>query len=325
MVTRSLVRLLLVTLLATALAAPAMGAASQATPVTESINPFADLGLSQIDITITDSAFEGVPSELEAGRYVVALTNSTSSEESSGGTFMQLPDGMGFEDFAALVAPVSATPEVELAPEGSPAAETAGDEPPDWFYEVAIAGGPYADPGSTAYAVVDLMAGDWVFWAEYPGAPQAPVSIAVAGEFPADAPVPAADVRIEMSEFAFTLDGPVSAGLNVIELANVGEQPHFAFIGQVPEGTTEDDVLDLIERVFMEFESGGTPMATPEGGLAFEDVVDVFSDGDQSGGVTAWYAAEFETGTHVALCFITDPETGLPHVMLGMIEIFEVE
>ncbi len=59
--------------------------------------------------------------------------------------------------------------------------------------------------------------------------------------------------------------------------------------------------------------------------MSFENIAEVFGTGDQSGGVTAWYSTNFEPGTHGALCFITDPETGLPHVMLGMIEVFEVE
>lgn len=336
MLTRSLARLFVVFLLATALAAPALGMTAQATPVADPVNPFADLGLPQIDITVTDTAFEGIPGELEAGRYVVALTNALSTEEPGGGAFMQLPEGMAFEDFAAFVGPAPASADGEMAPEGSPVADMGpegspaaedgggGDAPPDWYYEVAMAGGPYAGPNSTVFAVVELTAGDWVFWAEYPGAPQGPVSMTVSGELPADAAVPTADVRIEMSDFEFALDGPVNAGLNVIELPNVGEQPHFILVAQAPDGTTEEDVLGMIEREFMAFESG-TPAATPEGGLSFEDVVDVFSTGDQSAGTTAWYAADLQPGTHVAICFVTDPETGMPHVMLGMIEVFEVE
>lgn len=324
MLRHTFVRLLVVVLLGTALLVPASGVAAQATPEGSLDNPFADLGLTQIDITATDDAFDGVPAELDAGRYVVALTNGLTGEDTTGGAFLQIPEGMTTDEFLEQTAPPEATPAGDAAvAEASPAAEGGPDELPPWYYETRIAGGPYANPGETTYAVVDLNAGEWVFWAEYPGAPQAPAPIAVSGEMPADLPVPEADVTVEMSEFAFAFSGPVSAGPQVIELANVDDQPHFIGVGAVPAGTTSEDLLALIESEFSDVPA--TPIATPEGGLSFENIAEVFGTGDQSGGVTAWYSTNFEPGTHGALCFITDPETGLPHVMLGMIEVFEVE
>ncbi len=62
--------------------------AAQATPEAAPTNPFADLGLTQLDITVTDTAFEGLPSELDAGRYVVAFTNAATSDFQEGGTFL---------------------------------------------------------------------------------------------------------------------------------------------------------------------------------------------------------------------------------------------
>lgn len=324
MLRHTFIRFLVVVLLGTAFMVPASGVAAQATPEGSLDNPFADLGLTQIDITVTDDAFDGVPAELDAGRYVVAFTNETSGEESSGGAFLQIPEGMTTDEFLELAAPPEATPAGDVAvAEASPAAEGGPDETPPWYYETQIAGGPYANADETTYAVVDLDAGEWVFWAEYPGAPQAPAPIMVSGEMPADLPVPQATVTVEMSEFAFAFSGPVPAGPQVIELVNAGEQPHFIGVGALPPGTTSEDVLALIESEF----SGppATPMATPVGGLSFEDFEDVFGTGDQSAGVTAWYSVNLEPGTHGAVCFITDPETGLPHVMLGMIEVFEVE
>lgn len=311
-------------LLALTLGVP-LGAAGQATPDAEAANPFADLGLPQLDITVTDTAFDGLPSALDAGRYVVSLTNEASSEAPEGGTFMLLPEDVTYEDFMALTAPPPATPagaEVD-AGDASPVADEGGDAPPEWYYQVAIAGGPYAEPGQTTYAVIDLAAGEWVFWAEYPGAPQAPVAITVSGELSLDLPVPTADVTVTMTDFAFSFSGPVPSGSLVIEAANTGNQPHFIGLGTVPAGSTADEVLAAFESAF------GDPMASPvaaaEGALSFEDIEEGWGSGDQSGGTTAWYAIDLEAGTHVAVCFVTDPVTGLPHAMLGMIEVFEVE
>jgi hypothetical protein len=139
---------------------------------------------------------------------------------------------------------------------------------------------------------------------------------------PADLPEPAGDVTIEMSEFAFGFSAPLTAGQHIIALPNVGNQPHFLGIEGVPAGTTLEDVLALAESETAAFM--GTPMATPTDGLTFEDLEPVFGTGDQSAGTTAWYEIELEPGTYVAVCFVTDPDTGLPHIMLGMIEVFEI-
>jgi len=313
-------RLIVVVLLAVAFAVPVSGVAAQATPDSGAPNPFADLGLPQLDITVTGSAFEGVPSELAAGRYVIALTNATDDGFSGGGAFLQVPEGMTTDEFIAFVSPSDESTSAEVV-EASPVADEMG--PPDWYYETMVAGGPYAPGGGIAYAVVELTAGEWVFWAEYPGAPQPPVPVVVTGDLPADLPTPVADVTIEMSEFAFGMSGPIAAGPQVIELANAGEQPHFLAVIGVPPGTTVDDILALAQ---MESEAGDVPVASPtDEGLSFDDIVDAFGTGDQSAGVTAWYAIDLAPGTYAAVCFVTDPETGEEHVMLGMVEVFDVE
>jgi len=315
---RYLATLVTIVLLGAALAAP------RATSAQAGDNPFADLGLSEIAVTITDDTYEGAPSELEAGRYVLAVTNEVEPEEDAfsdtlGAAFLQVPEGMTAADLMAMLSPAAATP--EAAPdEASPAAEEDGgdQELPPFYYETGLAGGLYAFPGETAYAVVDLTAGEWILWGESPDASQAPVPVTVTGEPPADPPAPAADVTIEMSDHAFAFDPPLAAGPQVIELANVGEQPHFFLLLGVPEGTTVEDFLALSATF-------GDPAATPPAGLSFEDITEGFNTGDQSAGVTAWYAADIEAGTYVAACFITDPESGAPHAFLGMTQIVVVE
>lgn len=324
MLTRSFGRLFIVVMLGAALLVPSSGSAMQASPESAMENPFADLGLQQIDITMTDTAFEGVPSELDAGRYIIAFTNTIESPFTQGGAFLQIPQGMTADDFINMEGSEESTPVPDgmATAEASPMSDDEESGAPAWYYDAVRVGGPYALTGQTVYAVVELTAGEWIFWAEYTSAPQSAVPITVTGEIPADAPVPAADITIEMSEFAFTFSSEPTAGTQVIELINVGEQPHFMGVGQLPDGTTSDDVMGLLESEFGM--AMGTPVATPDDALSFEDVVEVFSTGDQSAGTTAWYVLTLEPGTFSAVCFIPDAETELPHAMLGMVEVFDI-
>ena len=311
----------LLAVLMTLLGSGAPAFAQQGTPATDGGTAFADLGLPEIVVTMTDTAFEGVPSELTAGRYVLTVTNALTTlgvGESAGANFMQLPEELTAEAFIAEVGPVAATPEGTDAA-ASPMAEEEMTAPPPWYYETTMAGGPYAEAGDTRSAVIDLTAGEWVLWAESPGAPQAPVPVTVTGEAPADQPAVSGDLRIEMSEYTFTFPTPLTAGSYIVELANVGEQPHFLGMGRVPDGTTLDDIMAM----FASFEE---PMATPAAdGLSFEDIDLVLDTADQSAGVTAWYTAELEPGTYLAVCFVPDVESGTPHAMLGMTQLVEVE
>jgi hypothetical protein len=221
------------------------------------------------------------------------LTNTFDDESGQGGAFLQLPPDMTIDEFIDLVGPG----------ESSSVAGGQNMWPPDWYNESMIAGGPYAYNGQTTYAVVELTEGEWAFWAEYPGVPQVPVPINVTGEMAADAPVPEADITIEMSEYAFAFSDDLTPGTQVIELVNVGEQPHFMIVAQLPDGTTEHELT----------------------GLLAADILDVFGTGDQSAGTTAWYVLTVESGTFVSVCVVTDPESGQPHNMLGMVEVFDIE
>lgn len=289
----------------TALLCAGIGPASaqDSTPVAPSANPFAGLGLPEIAVTITNDAFEGVPTELTAGRYLLTVTNAleSSEEETSGAALLRLPRNVTAAEFVAVVRDA----ESETWPAG-------------WYDETQLAGGPYAVLGGTAYAVVDLTAGEWMLWGEAPGAPRAPVQIPVTGAFPVDPPTPVAGLTIELSEFRVTFSAPLASGPQVIEVVNTGEQPHFLFVGGVPDGTTVDDALAA-------FEAFWNPTASPAASFSFAETPELLGTGDQSAGVTAWYAVDFPGGTVVVACFVTDPETGMPHAMLGMTEIVVIE
>ena len=308
---RPTARLFAVLLLLAALAAPLRTSAQ------DTANPFAGLGLPEIAITVTDTAFDGAPSELEAGRYVLSVTNSSSSEEDAGIGFVQAPEGMTAAELIGFMASLSATPEAADG-EAAPAEEEGGTGAPSWYYETEIAGGVYAPAGETAYAVIDLSAGEWMLWGDLPEAPQAPVPVIVTGEAPADQPTPAADVTIAMQEMSFSVDGSLTAEPQTIALTNAGQQPHFLLMIGVPEGTTPEDFLALSAAF------AGDPTASPPAGLSFQELTTGIESTDLSSGGTVWLHADLAAGTYVLACFFPDQETGAPHAFLGMVDVVTV-
>ena len=308
---RPTARLFALLLLLAALAAPLRTSAQ------DTANPFADLGLPEIAITVTDTAFDGAPSELEAGRYVLSVTNSSSSEEDAGVGFVQAPEGMTAAELIGIMASLSATPEAADG-EAAPAEEEGGTGAPSWYYKTEIAGGVYAPAGETAYAVIDLSAGEWMLWGDLPEAPQAPVPVIVTGEAPADQPPPAADVTIAMQEMSFSVDGSLTAGPQTIALTNAGQQPHFLLMIGVPEGTTPEDFLALSAAF------AGDPTASPPAGLSFQELTTGIESTDLSSGGTVWLHADLAAGTYVLACFFPDHETGAPHAFLGMVDVVTV-
>lgn len=308
---RPTARLFAVLLLLAALAAPLRTSAQ------DTANPFAGLGLPEIAITVTDTAFDGAPSELEAGRYVLSVTNSSSSEDDAGVGFVQAPEGMTAAELIGFMASLSATPEAADG-EAAPAEEEGGTGAPSWYYETEIAGGVYAPAGETAYAVIDLSAGEWMLWGDLPEAPQAPVPVIVTGEAPADQPTPAADVTIAMQEMSFSVDGSLTAEPQTIALTNAGQQPHFLLMIGVPEGTTPEDFLALSAAF------AGDPTASPPAGLSFQELTTGIESTDLSSGGTVWLHADLAAGTYVLACFFPDQETGAPHAFLGMVDVVTV-
>lgn len=261
-----------------------------------------DLGLPSIDVTIGE-AIEGVPESIEAGRYLVTVRGEPGPDDFAlGAVFLQLPEGLSFDDAMAQAA-------------------EATEDVPAFFYESIFAGGVAAlvPAGQTsASGVVDLAegAGQWI--ALDPSFTRMPVPFAVTGELPADLAEPESNATIGMGEMYIELnEGTLAAGENLIKLVNEGVQPHFVEIMGVPEGTTNENITAAIEA-----EMGATPSAEP---LDMSAAMPAAYLPEQSAGVTAWHAVSLEAGTYGVICWITDPESGMPHAMLGMHNVFVVE
>lgn len=277
----------------------------------------ASLGYPTLDVTITADGFSGIPDTLEAGRYLLNATAEDVSEEGAAIAFLS-PYEMSAEEFFAFLgggAP-TASPMAEASPTGD---EGGGEGPlPSFVYQSKFAGGVFAGPGKPGTAVIDLTEGEWIAWGDDPEAPQMPVVVTVTGEFPADVAEPEADVMAMLVDFAITIDGTLTAGEHVIRIENQGAQPHFLEFDTVPPGTTNDDLIDLL-NYFMT----GTP--TP-GGLTEADLGQeaYFFSPTQSIGTTTWTTVTLEAGTYAAFCFFPTAGIGDPHAFHGMHTVFDV-
>ncbi|HEY8446395.1 MAG TPA: hypothetical protein VIL01_04740 [Thermomicrobiales bacterium] len=324
---RGLIALVAALLLGAVSLAPV--AAQDATPSTGGMLSGAELGLEELSIRLTDTAYEGVPAEVTTGRYLYTFENASSAP--GGLNFMQLPEGMTAEDLAAMGMEPEASPAAEEHMHATPAEEAQGEEGgeegggiPDWFYEVAIAGGAFIEPGQTAQGIVEFtVAGNWVAWGEDPTVPQPPVGFTVTEGMasPEPGPEPAASVTVYEENtpdgFVFRFEGTFTPGQQLVKIVNNSDQPHFVDWTLSPVPIT----LEELQQIFGAFETG-----TPAAGLPSpEELVSVAFAGTQSRGTTQWLLIDLQPGTYIVACFIPDPGRDfVPHAFEGMVEIVTV-
>ena len=288
-------------------ASPVKALAQDATPPASDATFSGTLGLPELRITATDSGFEGVPSETAAGRYLVTLTNNSSTDAIL--EFMQLPAEVTVDAFRAL------------------ARQQGANQAPDWYYRTYMAGGPSAQfPGQTVQGIVDLTPGSYVVWGGEPTAPGTPVALTVSGgaEAAVAPAAPTADVTVRevatADGYAFELDGEFAPGPQVVKTVNESDQPHYWVLTRSPQPITVDQVLAMLT-----LPEGATPPPGVPNPAALIDVTDAFGVGTQSTGTTQWLATNLEPGYYIITCFIPDPtKDHLPHVFEGMIDVIAV-
>jgi hypothetical protein len=280
--------------------------AQEATPV--ATFP-ATLGLPELRITITDTGFDA-PSEVAAGRVLLTVTNTaTPTGDSADADFVRLPDGTTIDDVAAFFGPQMATP------------SSMEEAAPDWIYEATFAGGPIVPPGQSMQAIVELTPGEWILLNDIPGAQQPPQSLTVteSAASPTAMEEPQADVDVQLQEYSFVgLENPIPAGPHLWKFTNTGTQPHVMILFRGPAGITMNQVMTLLQL---------PEDATPPADFPYQESDFDFSQpglDEISPGQTSWLALDLAPGTYIALCFVPDEETGVPHALMGMVQVFTV-
>ena len=181
---------------------------------------------------------------------------------------------------------------------------------PKWAVEVAGVNPPA--PGQTAEATLNLAAGNYLLVCFVPSPDGVPHiakgmsrPLVVAGTAAA-APLPG-DVEIKLTDYAFGLSKPLTAGQHVIRVVNAGQQSHEVMVIRLAPGKTAAQVAAWVEKM------EGPPPGEPLSGVAGLGV-----------GQSASFPLTLTPGEYGLICFIPDAKDGKPHYVHGMVHQFKV-
>ena len=242
--------------------------------------------------TAHDYGFTG-PDRIPAGMTTVQIVNQ--GKDLHQVQIMQLMEGKTAGDFqAAMKADSSHTPA--------------------W---AKFVGGPNAVmPAGRAEATMALSAGNYLLLCLVPdskGVPHMalgmvkPLTI-TSTKNPVITP-PASDLTITMSDFAFELSQPMTAGMHTLHVKNAGNQPHEVVVVKLDDGKTVKD----FGAAFAPGASGPPPGQAMGGLVGIEQ------------GAAGYFTGRFEPGQYGLICFFPDSHTGAPHFTKGMVLDFTVK
>jgi hypothetical protein len=280
---------------------PGFDAASQDPSPAATDSRLAESGYHELRIVVTDDGAE-VPTEVPAGRVLVVLENQGTPDGPaavSDVNILQVSDGITLDDLNAVMT------------------SQEGGEIPDWFSDITSVGGFNVVAGQTGFAVIDLEAGEW-FIGVGDFNPYAALTVTADADATA-APEgdPPSDVSVELGDFSNDLPDRLPAGSQVWHVTNNGEQLHEIVLVRTPELLTVEQVMTIVT-----LPEGGTPPPGVPDMSTFEFLPDVVKS--ISPGREIWVEPTLEPGNHVAICSTLDPETGMPHLLLGEIRVFTV-
>ena len=133
-----------------------------------------------------------------------------------------------------------------------------------------------------------------------------PVTVAQAGA--QDATAPEAAGTMTLRDFGFDIPDVIPAGDVSYHVFNAGPQPHELNILKLAPGASVADVLAWAP------DQGTPPPFEAVGGM-----------NGLSQGIEQSMSLNLQPGEYVAICNIPDPDSGLPHSHLGMIQPFTVK
>lgn len=257
-------------------------------------------GFPELRVTFNGAGFD-VPTEVEGGYHVVVLTPADDAAVYV--DFMQPPTGLSPDEAVEKALQAGAMDIVE----------------PGWTF----GGGSYAFENTEVRFIVRLTPGDWQIAASWQpdeeGAEETmelyPLTVTEYGVSTAGEMEPEPDVVMEMNDVEFGgLDATVPTGPTLFEVRNVGEQPRQMVLFRTDRALTSDDFAEWFTSM-----DSATPAAPPFA-MTWVGYAALTSPG-----YSTWIELDLEPGTYTATSWVVDPETGLPALLLGMVQSFKVE
>lgn len=245
-------------------------------------------GPNVVSVVAKDYQFE-LPDSLPAGPTLFHFTNDGSQLHHV--TLVKLEQGKTLADFTAL-------------PPGPP---------PAW---VVFMGGPNAarPKGGQNEAVVDLSPGNYAVICVIPdkdGKPHMMKGMVKALTVTPSSEariMPAGDLSLTLTNYAFTFSTPLTAGPHAIRVVNNGTQPHEAVIFRLQSGKSGEDIANWVSTGMQ-----GPPPGAPVAGIS-----------PMAPGKENTLLLKLSAGDYALVCFVPDAKDGKPHVAHGMIYNFKV-
>ncbi len=242
-----------------------------------------------VTFTAADYAFDG-PDSIPGGLTRIEFVNPGEQEHSL--WLVKLEDGKTIEDMMGVFATFETDPQM-----------------PDrlgWY------GGVNAKPGQSNAYTIDLAPGIYTifsFGEDGEGVPDLAkgmtTELEVIEAVASGAEPPEADMRTELVDFSYVMEGTPVAGPTIVEVTNSGMEPHEVAMLKLDDGISTEDAMQFL---MAGEEAGGPPPFMFFGGMA-----------PINSGLTAWYEIDFEEGDYGFICFLPSPDSGgAPHFMLGM-------
>jgi hypothetical protein len=206
-------------------------------------------------------------------------------------------------------------------------------EPPAWLFRSLFVGNPdrAAPNDGQVAALVELVPGRYLVLDPYRVPAEGARFGVAAGAGVTAVPVgqPAADVTATMYEMGFDLPPVVPAGGQLWQVDNAGTALHEIAVLPVPADATAEQVEATLMAALHAEAAGalfeGQPAPAEVGpSWATWRLCLLHGVGVTSPGRSVWTTFDLMPGTYAAVCFVPDPVSGTPHLMMGMTEFFTV-
>jgi len=184
---------------------------------------------------------------------------------------------------------------------------------PRW---AVFVGGPNApDPGAQSDATIDLQQGQYVLLCLVDVPDHVPHfakgmlrPLTVTASSGSTGSEPKADATVTLADYAFTINGALTAGKHTIKVVNNGAQPHEVEMVQFAPGKNARDFDAWVDK------PAGPPPAHALGG------VDALAPG-----ASGYFDIDLTPGNDGLLCLVPDVKDGKPHVAHGMVKEIAVK